>query len=165
MMSLMFSKKHKILDTTEVPSPPNLDQIIEDLDASKPDDIVFTTDVGLINVEEIVHKSHLENTFKLPRRFENKEIVDSESCNEKVHHADDNLAVSQNKDSLYENVIEYNQNVEKLTNLSQSLPQVLNNLNQIKEELDEDKNRVTDTYKEALKLYHEANTKELQNQK
>lgn len=161
MMSLMFSKKHKIFDTTEVPSPPNLDQIIEDLDASKPDDIVFTTDVGLINVEEIVHKSHLENTFKLPRRFENKEIVDSESCND----AEDNLAGSQNKNSLYENVIEYNQNVEKLTNLSQSLPQVLNNLNQIKEELDEDKNRVTDTYKEALKLYHEANTKELQNQK
>ena len=161
MMSLMFSKKHKIFDTTEVPSPPNLDQIIEDLDASKPDDIVFTTDVGLINVEDIVHKSHLENTFKLPRRFENKEIVHSESCND----AEDNLAGSQNKNSLYENVIEYNQNVEKLTNLSQSLPQVLNNLNQIKEELDEDKNRVTDTYKEALKLYHEANTKELQNQK
>ena len=161
MMSLMFSKKHKIFDTTEVPSPPNLDQIIEDLDASKPDDIVFTTDVGLINVEEIVHKSHLENTFKLPRRFENKEIVHSESCND----AEDNLAGSQNKNSLYENVIEYNQNVEKLTNLSQSLPQVLNNINQIKEELDEDKNRVTDTYKEALKLYHEANTKELQNQK
>ena len=161
MMSLMFSKKHKIFDTTEVPSPPNLDQIIEDLDASKPDDIVFTTDVGLINVEEIVHKSHLENTFKLPRRFENKEIVHSESCND----AEDNLAGSQNKNSLYENVIEYNQNGEKLTNLSQSLPQVLNNLNQIKEELDEDKNRVTDTYKEALKLYHEANTKELQNQK
>ena len=161
MMSLMFTKKHKIFDTTEVPSPPNLDQIIEDLDASKPDDIVFTTDVGLINVEEIVHKSHLENTFKLPRRFENKEIVHSESCND----AEDNLAGSQNKNSLYENVIEYNQNVEKLTNLSQSLPQVLNNLNQIKEELDEDKNRVADTYKEALKLYHKANTKELQNQK
>ena len=157
----MFSKKHKIFDTTEVPYPPDIEQIIEDLEASKPDDIVFTTDVGLINVEEIVHKSHLENTFKLPRRFENKEIVHSESCND----AEDNLAGSQNKNSLYENVIEYNQNVEKLTNLSQSLPQVLNNLNQIKEELDEDKNRVTDTYKEALKLYHEANTKELQNQK
>ena len=160
----MFSKKHKIFDTTEVPSPPNIEQIIEDLEASKPDDIVFTTDVGLIDVEEIVLNSHLEDTFKLPRRFENKKIVDPESSNEKVDNADDNLSGLQNKNSLYENVIEYNQNVEKLTNLSKSLPQVLNNLNQIKEELDEDKNRVSDTYKEALKLYHEANTKELQNQ-
>ena len=70
----------------------------------------------------------------------------------------------QEQDNLYEKVIEYNQNVEKLVNLHQSLPKVLENLSHLNKEIEEDRNCVTDTYKEALKLYQEVNAEEIGSQ-
>ena len=46
-MSHLFSKKSKASnDITKVPQVPTVDQIIQDLENAKPDDIVFTTDIG-----------------------------------------------------------------------------------------------------------------------
>ena len=55
MMSHLFSKKAKA-DTELPPQPPTIDQIVEDLEAAKPDDIVFTTDIGLVDVDlSLIH--------------------------------------------------------------------------------------------------------------
>ena len=147
----MFSKKSKVksYDASEVPLPPKIDEIVKDLESAKPDDIVFTTDIGLVEVHQDISKTN----FSLPRRFQQAGYAKSQQ-EEKL--ADENPE----QDNLYEKVIEYNQNVEKLIHLQQSLPKVLDNLGQIHGELEEDKNRVDDIYKEATKFYQEVNTKE-----
>ena len=147
----MFSKKSKVksYDASEVPLPPKIDEIVKDLESAKPDDIVFTTDIGLVDVHQDISKTN----FSLPRRFQQEGYAKSQH-QEKL--ADENPE----QDNLYEKVIEYNQNVEKLIHLQKSLPKVLDNLGQIHGELEEDKNRVDDIYKEATKVYQEVNTKE-----
>ena len=158
----MFSKKSKVktYDTSEVPLPPNVDEIIEDLESAKPDDIVFTTDIGLVDVEQ-VHQDISQTQFSLPRRFQQNEYKSNEH---NLGDRDESLAGgNQEQDNLYEKVIEYNQNVEKLINLQQSLPKVLDNLTQIHGDLKEDKNRVNDTYTEAMKVYQDVSRKEFSN--
>jgi hypothetical protein len=164
-MSHLFSKKSKIksYDASEVPLPPKVDEIIKDLESAKPDDIVFTTDVGLVDVEH-VQQDISQTKFSLPRRFQRKEYIKSNIPQKLGPDSTERLpGGNQEQDNLYEKVIEYNQNVEKLTNLQESLPKVLDSLTQIHGELEEDKNRVNDTYNEAMKVYQEVNTKELSN--
>ena len=149
----MFSKKSKIRsnDILKVPQVPTVDQIIEDLETAKPDDIVFTTDIGLVNLDR-VHDIH-KPAFSLPPRFRDKTTENSRDLTEKQPDPNE-------LDGLYENVIEFNQNVEKLLNLQQTLPKILDNLSQLHEELNEDKNCVSDTYKQALELQKEINAKQ-----
>jgi len=161
----MFSKKSKIksYDASEVPFPPKIDEIIEDLESAKPDDIVFTTDVGLVDVEQVQQDiSQIE--FSLPRRFQQKEHIKSNNQQKSQKGTAGSIAGgNQEQDNLYEKVIEYNQNVEKLINLQQSLPKVLDSLTQIHGELEEDKNRLNDTYNEAMNVYQEVTNKEFSN--
>ena len=157
-MSHLFSKKAKA-DTELPPQPPTIEQIVEDLEAAKPDDIVFTTDIGLVDVDKAIQQDLCEIDCSLRKRFQqtgkknNTQDLDSENENEVTPE-------HQKLDDLYEKVIEYNQNVEKLISLHHTLPKALQNLSQLREELEEDKNRVGDTYKEAVKLYKEVNAQE-----
>ena len=163
-MSQLFSKKAKA-DTELPPQPPTIEQIVEDLEAAKPDDIVFTTDIGLVDVDRAVQQDLCDIDCSLRKRFQqtgnknNTQNLDSENENNEV------TPEHQKLDDLYEKVIEYNQNVEKLISLHQTLPKALQNLSQLREELEEDKNRVGDTYKEAVKLYKEVNDQEEGNNK
>ena len=155
-MTHMFAKKPKTRsnEILKIPQVPTVDQIIEDLEIAKPDDIVFTTDIGLIELDKVqdLHKS----SFSLPPRFKVKNTNKTDSSHDLTEKQPD----SKELDGLYENVIEFNQNVEKLLNLQQTLPRILDNLSQLHEELSEDKNCVSDTYKQALELHQEINAKE-----
>ena len=168
-MSHLFSKKFKAGtdEKSELPLPPKTEQVIADLEAAKPDDVVFTTDIGLVDVEDVVHQDLNRATFALTRRFQQKQHIEAGF----LEHGSSEKVVSgsittedQEQDNLYEKVIEYNQNVEKLVNLHQSLPKVLENLSHLNKEIEEDRNCVTDTYKEALKLYQEVNAEEIGSQ-
>ena len=97
----------------------------------------------------------LQKPFSLPPRFQDKAEKQEDSV-ECLKSANDHKDL----DGLYENVIQFNQNVEKLVHLQQTLPKVLDNLGQLHEELNEDKNCVKDTYKQALELHQEINTKD-----
>ena len=169
-MSHLFSKKAKTKsdNTSELPRPPTTDQIIEDLETAKPDDIVFTTDIGLVHVEKVVQQDLFQTNFSLQRRFQ-KTGNSSPDIAQKPKNSEEKNSETPTQEhreqDLYEKVIEYNQNVEKLINLHQALPKVYENLTQLHEELEEDKNRVSDTYKEALKLYEEVNAQEGGNHK
>ena len=152
-MTHLFSKKSKTSnDITKIPQEPTVDQIVEDLETAKPDDIVFTTDIGLVDLDTAYD---LQKPFSLPPRFQDKakKQEDSVECLESPSDHKD-------LDGLYENVIQFNQNIEKLAHLQQTLPKVLDNLGQLHEELNEDKNCVKDTYKQALELHKEINTKD-----
>ena len=148
-MTHMFSKKSKINDISKVPQPPTVDQIIEDLETAKPDDIVFTTDISQVGLDKIYD---VQKSFSLPPRFQEKDQQKEGPNNQSNDH--DEL------DGLYEQVIQFNQNVEKLAHLQNTLPKVLDNLKHLHEELNEDKNCVNDTYKQALELHQEINSKE-----
>ena len=153
IMTHLFSKKSKTSnDITKVPQEPTIDQIVEDLESAKPDDIVFTTDIGLVDLNTAYD---LQKPFSLPPRFQEKAEKQEDSV-ECLKSANDHKDL----DGLYENVIQFNQNVEKLVHLQQTLPKVLDNLEQLHEELNEDKNCVKDTYKQALELHQEINTKD-----
>ena len=148
-MTHMFSKKSKINDISKVPQPPTVDQIIEDLETAKPDDIVFTTDISQVGLDKTYD---VQKSFSLPPRFQEKDRQKEGPNNQSNDH--DEL------DGLYEQVIQFNQNVEKLAHLQKTLPKVLDNLKRLQEELNEDKNCVNDTYKQALELHQEINSKE-----
>ena len=139
-MSHMFSKKSKIkpYDASDVPLPPKVDEIIEDLESTKPDDIVFTTDIGLVDVDEVKQDIY-ETNISLPRRFQQKEIVKSNNPDklEKDIGAENLSERNQEQDDLYEKVIEYNQNVEKLGTLGAKLTKKLQDLAETKEDLAE----------------------------
>ena len=165
MMS-MFSKKAKVLpDTSErPPQPPTIDQIVEDLDAAKPDDIVFTTDIGLVDVDYVIQQNLGDINCSLQKRFQQPGNKNDKTKDSNIKD-ENNDEDAHNVNDLYEKVIEYNQNVEKLITLHQILPDVLQNLSELRDELEEDKNRVSNTYKEAVKLYKEVNAQEESNNK
>ena len=163
-MSHLFMKKAKTSQSSELPpQPPSVDQIVEDLEVAKPDDIVFTTDIGLIDVNNIIvqQPEHFceQADFVLPSRFQTNGATTKQDIQKGKSNKEENDEV----DDLYEKVIEYNQNVEKLVGLHQTLPKVLKNISQLKDELEEDKNRVSDTYMEAVKLYQEVSEQENKN--
>ena len=161
-MSHIFSKKPRIKpdNSSDLPKLPSVDQIIEDLEAAKPDDIVFTTDIGLLKVEDVVQEDLFNTDFSLQKRFQKTTNCNDDQGKQQLTATKESLHGNEEKDDLYEQVIEYNQNVEKLVSLHKALPNVLQNLTQLQEELQEDNKRVSDTYKDALKLHQSVNSQD-----
>lgn len=129
-----------------LPQPPSAQEIQEDLEKAGPDDIVFTTDIDQLSnsLGEPVPAN-----FQLKKRFEASKEDDK----------GDNVIDSSedNNDDLYEKVIAYNQNVEKLETLGNKLQKSLENLLQSKEELTEDLAKVIQVHCEAVKQHQKIN--------
>jgi len=117
----------------ELPLPPNTEEILEDLQKAEPDDVVFTTNIGDLSA----NLDLASRNFQLQKRFQKTKKRST-------------LTEEQN---LYEKVIEYNQNVEKLETLGKKLTKKLQDLNETKVELAEDLAKVHQIHNEAVKQY------------
>jgi len=111
-----------------LPEPPTVDQIVSDLEVAGPNDVVFNGDVA-----SLIDSNREEIPQEIPQRF----------------------SKGQSESTLYEKVIHHNQNVKRAANLKSQLPQVEDSLSQLKEELHEDRKRVTTEYKKAVQLHQE----------
>ena len=65
----MFGVIGKKITETELPQPPSAEEILQDLEISGPDDVVFTTDIVQLN-GEIQQASVLQGSLQLQKRFE-----------------------------------------------------------------------------------------------
>ena len=65
----MFGVIGKKITETELPQPPSAEEILQDLEISGPDDVVFTTDIAQLN-GEIQQASALQGSLQLQKRFE-----------------------------------------------------------------------------------------------
>ena len=65
----MFGVIGKKITETELPQPPSAEEILQDLEISGPDDVVFTTDIVQLN-GEIQQASALQGSLQLQKRFE-----------------------------------------------------------------------------------------------
>ena len=65
----MFGVIGKKITETELPQPPSAEEILQDLEISGPDDVVFTTDIVQLN-GEIEQSTVLQGNLQLKKRFE-----------------------------------------------------------------------------------------------
>jgi len=146
----MFGVIGKKITETELPQPPSAEEILQDLEVSGPDDVVFTTDIVQLN-GEIQQASVLQGSLQLQKRFEStKESIPASHINSS------NLTESNNID-LYEKVIAYNQNVEKLETLGKKLNKKVENLLQSKEELTEELIKIIEVHSQSVKQHQKIN--------
>lgn len=126
----------------ELPQPPSAQDILEDLDKAGPDDVVFTIDIAQFDLETNPKPGQ---DFQLKKRFESTKTIGKDKD------------LDSETSDLYEKVIAYNQNVEKLDTLRQKLSQKLENLQQSKEELTEDLLKVAQEHSEAVNQHRRIN--------
>jgi len=145
----MFGVIGKKSQIEELPQPPSAEEILQDLEIAGPDDIVFTTDIVQLN-GEIEQSTVLQGNLQLKKRFETtKESITSS-------HISSNTG-SENSIDLYEKVIAYNQNVEKLETLGKKLNKKVEDLLQSKEELTEDLIKIIEVHSQAVKSHKKIN--------
>lgn len=134
----MFGLKKSSNPEEELPLPPSTEDILEDLRKAGPDDVVFTTNIGDLSA----NLDQASRSFQLQKRFQTTKERSSNSTEEH---------------ELYEKVIEYNQNVEKLGTLGAKLSKKLTDLAEIKEDLAEDLAKVYQDHTQAVKQYQKIN--------
>ena len=134
----MFGLKKSSNPEETLPIPPSSEDILEDLNKAGPDDVVFTTNISDLSVNLDQASRH----FQLQKRFQTTKERSSKSTEES---------------ELYEKVIEYNQNVEKLGTLGAKLSKKLADLAEIKEDLAEDLAKVFQDHTQAVKQYQKIN--------
>ena len=134
----MFGLKKSSNSEETLPIPPSSEDILEDLNKAGPDDVVFTTTISDLSVNLDQASRH----FQLQKRFQTTKERSSNSIEES---------------ELYEKVIEYNQNVEKLGTLGAKLSKKLADLAEVKEDLAEDLAKVFQVHNQAVKQYQKIN--------
>ena len=134
----MFGLKKSSNSEETLPIPPSSEEILEDLNKAGPDDVVFTTNISDLSVNLDQASRH----FQLQKRFQTTKGRSSKSTEES---------------ELYEKVIEYNQNVEKLGTLGAKLSKKLADLAEVKEDLAEDLAKVYQDHNQAVKQYQKIN--------
>ena len=134
----MFGFKKSSNSEETLPIPPSSEDILEDLNKAGPDDVVFTTNISDLSVNLDQASRH----FQLQKRFQTTKERSSNSIEES---------------ELYEKVIEYNQNVEKLGTLGAKLSKKLADLAEVKEDLAEDLAKVYQDHNQAVKQYQKIN--------
>ena len=134
----MFGFKKSSNSEETLPIPPSSEDILEDLNKAGPDDVVFTTNISDLSVNLDQASRH----FQLQKRFQTTKERSSKSTEES---------------ELYEKVIEYNQNVEKLGTLGAKLSKKLADLAEVKEDLAEDLAKVYQDHNQAVKQYQKIN--------
>ena len=134
----MFGLKKSSNFEETLPIPPSSEDILEDLNKAGPDDVVFTTKISDLSVNLDQASRH----FQLQKRFQTTKERSSKSTEES---------------ELYEKVIEYNQNVEKLGTLGAKLSKKLADLAEVKEDLAEDLAKVFQVHNQAVKQYQKIN--------
>jgi len=138
-MNSIFGRNKEQQDEVEkkllqLPEPPTVDQIVDDLEDASPSDVVFNTDIAAL-----LSETTDVGTTELPKRFQNIDASSPDS-------------------HLYEKVIQHNQNVERIAALKQQLPEVQSSLSQLKEDLTDDITRVSVDFKKAAELHQEVNS-------
>ena len=134
----MFGLKKSSNPEETFPIPPSSEDILEDLNKAGPDDVVFATNIADLSVNLDQASRH----FQLQKRFQTTKERSSKSTEES---------------ELYEKVIEYNQNVEKLGTLGAKLSKKLADLAEVKEDLAEDLAKVYQDHNQAVKQYQKIN--------
>lgn len=134
----MFGLKKSSNPEETLPNPPSTEDILEDLNKAGPDDVVFTTNIADLSA----NLDQTSRNFQLQKRFQTTKERSSNSIEES---------------ELYEKVIEYNQNVEKLGTLGAKLSKKLADLAEIKEDLAEDLAKVFQDHTQAVKQYQKIN--------
>ena len=134
----MFGLKKSSNSEETLPIPPSSEDILEDLNKAGPDDVVFATNIADLSVNLDQASRH----FQLQKRFQTTKERSSKSTGES---------------ELYEKVIEYNQNVEKLGTLGAKLSKKLADLAEVKEDLAEDLAKVFQVHNQAVKQYQKIN--------
>ena len=134
----MFGLKKSSNSEETLPIPPSSEDILEDLNKAGPDDVVFTTTISDLSVNLDQASRH----FQLQKRFQTTKERSSNSIEES---------------ELYEKVIEYNQNVEKLVTLGAKSSKKLADLAEVKEDLAEDLAKVFQVHNQAVKQYQKIN--------
>ena len=134
----MFGLKKSSNPEETLPIPPSSEDILEDLNKAGPDDVVFATNIADLSVNLDQASRH----FQLQKRFQTTKERSSNSTEES---------------ELYEKVIEYNQNVEKLGTLGAKLSKKLADLAEVKEDLAEDLAKVFQDHNQAVKQYQKIN--------
>ena len=134
----MFGLKKSSNSEETLPIPPSSEDILEDLNKAGPDDVVFTTNISDLSVNLDQASRH----FQLQKRFQTTKERSSKSTEES---------------ELYEKVIEYNQNVEKLGTLGAKLSKKFADLAEVKEDLAEDLAKVYQDHNQAVKQYQKIN--------
>jgi len=135
--------------TEDLPQPPSADEILQDLEIAGPDDIVFTTDIVQLN-GEIEQTPALQGNLQLKKRFETAKESTSSHISTGPEDNSSNI-------DLYEKVIAYNQNVEKLETLGKKLNKKVEDLLQSKEELTEDLIKIIEVHSQAVKTHQKIN--------
>ena len=134
----MFGLKKSSNSEETLPIPPSSEDILEDLNKAGPDDVVFATNIADLSANLDQASRH----FQLQKRFQTAKERSSNSIEES---------------ELYEKVIEYNQNVEKLGTLGSKLSKKLADLAEVKEVLAEDLAKVYQDHNQAVKQYQKIN--------
>ena len=134
----MFGLKKSSNSEETLPIPPSSEDILEDLNKAGPDDVVFATNIADLSANLDQASRH----FQLQKRFQTAKERSSNSIEES---------------ELYEKVIEYNQNVEKLGTLGSKLSKKLADLAEVKEDLAEDLAKVYQDHNQAVKQYQKIN--------
>ena len=134
----MFGLKKSSNSEETLPIPPSCEDILEDLNKAGPDDVVFATNIADLSANLDQASRH----FQLQKRFQTTKERSSNSIEES---------------ELYEKVIEYNQNVEKLGTLGSKLSKKLADLAEVKEVLAEDLAKVYQDHNQAVKQYQKIN--------